>query len=209
MTAEEKIRESDYNLNKLKRTEPMTDEYFYEFNCFIASTRSILDHLLDDYNVKYNLGIPLDIRYLLGEFRKKSQKNPTACNFLKWYDFQYDEIIKNSTYGFLIEKRNLLLHRKTVKPKSFKLSIEFPKGATLNSTEGESYFPLMIGRNETTMKITTVDAKTGESKEREVEAKSTIECYLEENPNETIETICALFLDRIKKLVSDAHSQFD
>ena len=209
MTADEKIKESTYNLIELKSADRWSEIYMYKFNSFITSARSILDHLLDDYAIKYNLSIPVDTtNNLRTEFHKCAKANADAEKFIKWYDQEYHNIVKDPTYGFLLKKRNIILHRKTVKPNKFIIGMEFPQGATMASTTGPTYIPVMIPQNATKVPITTVDQKTGEKKVSEVEAKPILEPYLAENPSRTIQEICELLLATLRLMVSYAHSNF-
>ncbi|HSB57348.1 MAG TPA: hypothetical protein VLD38_06035 [Nitrosopumilaceae archaeon] len=210
MTAIEKLKESIYNLNNLKNMDKWNEAYFYAFNSFLASTRSILDHLLEDYNLKYNLGIDLEVYDLNGEFHKKSKGNENAEKFIKWYEDEYKKIKDEPNYGFLIKKRNIILHRKSIKPTKFKIGMNFPQGLTLTASEGKpasAIIPLSFDKNPI-VKITTTDKQTGEQSIREEKGIPILEYYLDENPNQTIDIICEAFLERLKKMVLDANENF-
>ena len=211
MTSNEKIKESQYNLNELKIVDKWSEVYLYKFNCFITSARSILDHLLEDYNVKYNLQINLESRNLKGEFHEKAKGNFNAEKFIKWYEEQYKKIIDEPSYGFLIKKRNIIVHRKTIKPSKFRIGMNFPQGLTITSKNGEAtdaVIPLTFDKKITKVKITTTNKQTGQQKEREIEAEPVMEYFFDENPDQQIDTICEILLEGITKMVEDAHANF-
>lgn len=210
MTSIEKIKESEYNLNKLKNTDKWSESYNYEFNSFITSTRSILDHLLNDYNIECDLQIPLDID-LKHTFQKKSKENPDIKKFIDWYELKYLEILHNPVFGFLVKTRNVIIHREKVQPNTFKITTKFPNGLTIKSTEGTSsdtVIPLMLDKKVTEIKITTTDKKTGQQKEEIIPIEPIMECYFKENHTQSIDVICELLLEEIKKMVFEAHSKF-
>lgn len=206
MTSKDKIHESDYNFMKLQKMEnKLSQEYIYEFNCFLSSTKSIFDHLLEDYNIKYNLGIPLhvDIRKA---FHEKAKSNSNAKKFIQWFEKEYTKIRSDSQYGFLLKERNITIHRRT--PKLDKFVIK-GKGFSISAKANEStdvrinafqFPPIGI--------ITTTNKETGEKTEKTMNVEATSECYLKGNPNQPIDIICQALLERIKKFVSDADNQF-
>jgi hypothetical protein len=105
MTAQEKIKEAEYFLRRLPSV-PI--EYItFEVSAFLTSTRSVLDHLLEDYRVRFNLG---DIRHLNEEhFESKARRqgNKTALAFIKWFRSQKQHIRENERYGFLLTLRDI------------------------------------------------------------------------------------------------------
>lgn len=213
MTANEKIEESEYHLKNMRNIGGWKKEFNYEFNSFISSTRSVLDHLLDDYATKFNLQIPLDAKDLRKEFRERSKGNSKAEKFSKWYQQEYDKIVNEPIIGPLIKKRNIVLHRKTVTPKKFVIGMKFPEPLVISTpaaagSAASASFPLTGDIENAKMKIVTTDLKTGEEKTREIEQKPTIELYLEDDHEQTVDVICKVLLNRIRKMVKDAQTQF-
>lgn len=207
MTADEKIRESEYNFKKLTSIDKMSEAFVWEFNSFITSSRSILDHLINDFITKFKFIIPKDAKDLRTEFHKQAKNNTVAKKFISWFEGEYANLIKNSDYGFLIKTRHLIIHRETVRPNKYRIGINFPQGLTVSSNTVTD-IPVTINHNSDTVKISSKDRTTGERKETEVQAEPIHEPYLSENPDKPIEEICRLFLDEIKKKVEYAHSNF-
>ena len=212
MTADEKIEESEYHLKNMKDMGGWKKEFNYEFNSFVASSRSILDHLLDDYTTKFNLQIPLETRELRSEFQKKSKGKQQAEEFWKWYQQEYDKIVNEPIIGSLLKKRNIVLHRKTITAKKYVIGVKFPEPLVISSPAGtatNASFPLTGDiDNIAKIEIVTTDLKTGEKKTKTIEQKPTIDMYLEDDHDQTIDVVCEVLLNRIKKMVKDAQTRF-
>lgn len=209
MTADEKIEESEYNLNKMRAVGGWKKEFIYEFNSFVSSTRSIFDHLLDDYANKYDLRIPLDAKVLRKEFRERSKGNPQADDFWKWFQQEYDKIMNDPIAGQLLKKRNVVLHRKTVTPKKFVIGMKFPEPLVISSPAGNATsasFPINDDLEKAKITVTQTDLKTGEKKITEIEQKPTIELYLEDDHKYPVDVICEALLDKVRQFVKDART---
>ena len=70
MTAKEKIEETEHNLRGLKRAVKLKT-FWFELSNFLASASSILDHLLEEYNHRYQLGIK---RVDIQNFKRRAEK---------------------------------------------------------------------------------------------------------------------------------------
>lgn len=118
MTAEDKIAEADYNLHKIRHLPIMQPEFKFELSNFLNSAQSIFWHLLEDYNLKFDLGLDyLDSK----KFKEKAIEldNQRALEFIQWYNDEYDKIKNNKQFGFLTKKRRLNVHKTSVMPKKF------------------------------------------------------------------------------------------
>ena len=115
MTAEEKIHEAEYNLQKLKNADPRKLQFRYELSNFLGSSQSALLFLLHDYCIKNSIKLSFSQRK---RFRNKSvvSGDKKWISFSKWYDGEYEKIEYNKEFGFLIEKRHLDINKKTTKP---------------------------------------------------------------------------------------------
>ena len=78
--------DAQYFLNKLK-SESLRDDLRPNITAFLAISRGIIDHLLEEYNVKFGL-IPLGEKLFPSTFEKaaKSPNNAPALAFIKFYN---------------------------------------------------------------------------------------------------------------------------
>ena len=79
----------------------------------MCSTRSILDYLLEDYNVKYGLKVTLDERLDKKIFEKvaMTRKNSNAMAFIKGYNSRLKKLKRDKIVELLLTKRNIKVHR--------------------------------------------------------------------------------------------------
>jgi len=207
MTFKWKIKESEYNLQKIIRMDQkLSNEYFFEINNFLSSAKSIFDHLLDDYALKYDLKIPLDTRNLRKTFHEKAKDNPEAEKFIGWFEQQYSEIVNNPQYGFLLKKRDISYHRKNLKPDKITIT---GKGFTVKAEPNQAVDVRIDIFSQNPKAIRTItDRKTLEKTEEILDINITQNPHFAENPDRTIETTCQLLLERIKKFALDANNLF-
>lgn len=124
MTVQDKILESEFFLDKIRQEYSKQTDVRHYFSAFLSSARSIGEHLLEEYNQKYSLGISLEDRLDAGIFRRiaRKQNNNNAIQFIQWFDNQIDRI-KQDQAGALWEKRNLNIHRETSRPNKIVVEI--------------------------------------------------------------------------------------
>jgi hypothetical protein len=82
----------------------------------MSATRSIPDYLLEDYNMKLGLNIPLTETLYLKDFRReaKTQNNRIAKKFIDRYDTELRKLYNDALGGLLMSKRNIEIHRTDV-----------------------------------------------------------------------------------------------
>lgn len=124
MTVQDKIAESEFFLDKIRQEYSKQTDVRYYFSAFLSSARSIGEHLLEEYNQKYSLGISINDRLDAGIFRRsaQSQNNANAIGFIQWFDNQITTI-KHDQVGGLWEKRNMNIHRETQRPNKIVVNI--------------------------------------------------------------------------------------
>jgi len=85
LTVEDQIKDAEYFL-KILRDKYSRDELRPNLTAFLAISRGVIDHLLEEYNARFGL-IPLDEKLNLDTFEKeaKRQSNQTALGFLQVY----------------------------------------------------------------------------------------------------------------------------
>lgn len=114
MTVDDKIRESEFFLQKIIDNYEKFPEMEYYFHAFVVSTRSIPDYLLEEYNQRFGLNISEEERDFRSIFTKKANdKGGDAKKFDKWYDQQISAINSDPTGRELWARRNLVIHRKS------------------------------------------------------------------------------------------------
>ena len=180
MTAEDKIAESEYNLDKLKNVDNPKD-FQFELSNFLSSSRSILDHLLEDHRIKFGLSICGDLTMRTFTTEAKKTHNSHALKFINWLDDERRKLRINKPYGFLWAKRNHSVHRNTVK---LDHGVFLEVGIT----------PILI------------DEITDEIANGDRNAKKFAWRFFNENLNEDALVVCSNFLAHIKKIVDYSKS---
>jgi len=178
MTAEEKLEEAYYNLDKVRHLPFLQHTFKFELSNFLSSSQSILWHLIEDYNIKFGLG--LSGKYSIENFKQKAKdtKNETALKFIQWFADEYNKLQQNHEYGFLVEKRHLNVHQKSVMPTKSILSDYTPRTFQAGTT---TEIPINFDMAES---------------------------VFDENPKANLRLICIKFLEHIRKIVQDAHRLF-
>jgi hypothetical protein len=113
MAVKEKIGDAKYFLDKIKNATERKD-FIPNLSAYLCSTRSILDYLLEDYNVKYGLKVTLDERLDKKIFEKvaMTRKNSNAMAFIKGYNSRLKKLKRDKIAELLLTKRNIKVHRK-------------------------------------------------------------------------------------------------
>ena len=108
MVAEQKIEEAECFLDKI--TQALTRKDFIpNLSAFLSATRSIPDYLLEDYNTKLGLNIPLTEKLYIDT--AINQGNQIAQRFIIEYKTQLNNIYNNPLGKLLTTKRNISIHR--------------------------------------------------------------------------------------------------
>jgi len=83
-----------YRLDKMKETYLIGD-FKHELGAFLSVIRSVPEHLLEDYNVKYSLNIP-DEKKLIKEFQTEAERldNKAALKFFEWWKKEMKKLRK-------------------------------------------------------------------------------------------------------------------
>ncbi len=87
---------------------------------FLSTARNIPDYILEDYNNKFGLGIPLTDNsgqrqkiLTRDTFRKeaRNKNNQDALKFIQFFDNEFSILMKEPVVKLLFEKRNITIHR--------------------------------------------------------------------------------------------------
>jgi len=122
MNADEKIKEAQFFLQKLKKYEFHMSVNDYYLNAFISSADSIPEYLLEDYQKAYLFHISLKERDLKKQFLEKACKNAvkgdlTALKFFQWYKERTKYIESSDQVGKVLSNhRNITIHREPTRP---------------------------------------------------------------------------------------------
>lgn len=188
MTADDKIKEAEFFLQKIIESYSEFPFIEYYFHAFVTSVRSISDYLLEDYNIKYNLKIPDNEPDFRKKFREKAYSvGGEALEFDKWHDRQITRIKSDPIGSDLWDKRNFIMHRGGEKLDDLSQRIsremgkDIPKGVAIGiqGYDGEPmrFFPTTV--------IYTKSLKWVDLKEA-----------------------CEKFLSLMKEMVLESHRQF-
>jgi hypothetical protein len=156
MTARDKLNEAAFLLEKIhapfKEAKPGQAIILIKnalrgwkayLSAFLSAMRSVPDHLLEDYNIKQSLGIPLIKKLYPQTLKRKANqlkdgnKRKHALNFLKWWKTRMTAMEKDPTCSFLINLRHISVHRRQVQPKTLKVTL-------FASREGEKSRPSIV-----------------------------------------------------------------
>ncbi len=80
MSARAKLEEANFFLEKLRALQTLPQdldkqrESRYFLNAFLSVARSVIDHLLEDYNIKFSLNIPLTKRMYPNTSKRRQKK---------------------------------------------------------------------------------------------------------------------------------------
>ena len=120
ITVNEKFEEARFFLERIK--EPLTPiEIGHYYSAFLSSVNSIFDHILEDANNKFFVGISLDENLDSRKFRMITEYsgNIRAKKFIDWYDDVFKLIRKTESGKIFHVKRNLNIHRRIETPTLF------------------------------------------------------------------------------------------
>jgi len=114
---EDKIKESEFFLTKLKNYQFEIEHFDYYFSAFLSSCRSISDHLLEHYNQKFSLGIGSKEKLTQWKFFEEATKkeNPDALHFIEWYTRELQKNKQDPIWVELNNNRNSNIHKKLLK----------------------------------------------------------------------------------------------
>jgi hypothetical protein len=131
MAVDQKIDNAEYFLNKIRNAKKRED-IIPNISAFLSETTSIPDYLLEDYNLKYGLGIK---RMYKNTFIEQAiiQKNQGAIRFIIEYISNFNELKKDPVVERLWHKRNVQVHSKH-DPLQANFSVNLPESVPDNDS---------------------------------------------------------------------------
>jgi len=203
MESERKLKGSEYHLKRMEELYGKDHEVFmYELEAFLIKTRSVLDILLYDFAEKLQLGIDRNRELNDHIFEETARKhgNDQAIKFIEWWRKRRDEV-KEKNFKPLLDKRNIAVHRGSVRPNIQKITLYDTAVATESIT--------IIKKNETG-NIIEIYESPGKSTVKPIEPKpAEIDWYFEEYPDKNILNVCREFLENIRQMVEEAKTNFN
>jgi len=213
MSADKKVLGAEYHLKNMKNYYIVDEQSFvYEVEAFLTKIRSIPDALLEDYNLKFGLGIGLDEKLYPKVFEEKVKTlkdekiQKEATKFLEWWKAQVAKFESDPLVKVFFDKRHISIHRTEVRADLKKvtitdtLSISDSVSVIKRDKYGNIYDDGSLAKIETDEpKSISPKPKTGDSK---------IEWCFKDYPNESIVDASQKVLDVMKQFVLDAKKNF-
>lgn len=213
MVAEQKIEESEYFLDKI--TQALTRKDFIpNLSAFLSASRSIPDYLLEDYNIKLGLNIPITEELYPNIFSKEAinQDNQTAQKFIKEYKTQLKNIYNDPLGKLLTTKRNISIHRTGVPVQGrFKRGIHETINISANvSIEVRDKYGNLKMRSEPTKSEKKPELRMTETLPDKTFSQNSdsVEWYFDDYQNDNVVITCNKFLDLIKSIVTAIQTKF-
>ncbi len=117
MTVIEKFQEAEFFLGKMKEELSAIETRHY-YSAFLSAVNSIFDHLLEDANNEYLIGVSLEEILNAKKFRTliHHSGNINAKKFIDWYDDVFKLIRKTESGKIFHVERNRNIHRQIQTP---------------------------------------------------------------------------------------------
>ncbi len=199
MSADQKIEETEYFLEKITQATTRRD-FVPNLSAFLSHARSVADYLLEDYNEKLGLNIPLSKKLFISTFKNEAnnQNNQSARNFITYYETEFNKLLKDPIGSLLMTKRNIEVHRTDV-PVQVKFNREISE--TISITDSISIEVRDKNGNLKTRSEPTSLENKPVSQNKPI--SHSVEWFFTDFKNDDVITVCSKFLDLMKSFVSD------
>lgn len=206
MSAKQKLEEAEFFLDKLHGLQSLPQdldkqtESKYYLAAFLSAAVSVLDYLLEDYNAKFSLNIPLTEKLYAETFQKAARKanNQPALSFIQWWKKE-KKLLENGPIGrLLVGKRHINIHRVQTKPDLAKIVVR----ESIHISESVEAKLFRDGKLVETRK--SAEQPSPSRKETEV----AFNWFFSEYPDEPVLTVCEKFLLGLTSLVLEAERRF-
>ncbi len=159
------------------------------------------EYLLQDFNLKFGLNIPLTERYFRREFQSKAKRtgNQAALQFISWWGKQLDLLREDPIGGLLIGKRNIDRHRTPVILDLTKIAVRLTIPVPKISYKVEVF-------QDGKLLETSGSAEQPSPNPKKTEITSGR--FFSEHPDESIVTVCEKFLAKLINFASAAEQKF-
>ncbi len=192
MVVSDKIEEAEFFLKQMSVVYPNSEMQHY-VSAFMSATKSIGDYLLEDYNQKFVLNIPLDEKLTIERFKKEAnrQNNLMAQKFIAYYEQEFDKIKKDPLASMFINKRNVNIHRKTT---------DKPMHANVNIQVGITESVEVVARDKDGNIIGR--RSTAPQEPPRSESKVEVKWFFSEYMSDEVPVVCEKFLSLMKTFAS-------
>jgi hypothetical protein len=178
-------------------------EFELSLRAFLAATRSIPDHLLEEYNVKFGFNIPLLDRNFRNSFCQKVIADPhkQVKDFLSFWDRQMKTIQDDphNPVNLLWSKRNIQIHRVSVRPDLVKVGVI----ETLTISDS-----VRVEKYNVQGELVGVSVSPPTPHEQSSSIPATIDWYFKDHDSEPILVLSEKALVVLKSFVDEAHTRF-
>jgi hypothetical protein len=206
LTVEDQIKDAEYFLDIL-RGKSSRDELRPNLTAFLAISTGIVDYLLEDYNVKFGLNIPLDQILYFWRFEQaaKRQNNQPALEFINFYRSEFNTLRDDRVGDLMFGKRNIAIHRK---PASLhgKFSVHIQESIHLEEKPSSVKTDKNGNIEQQSQAFSSQQnkQKVEDLTPSKVEAKS----FFTDCPNKEVADICREFLDLVRGFVDKMYKKF-
>jgi len=200
MDVKDTLERCEYHLERMKELYPKEEYFKKELNAFLPCVQSIPEHLLNDYQIKFGLNI-LDKEHLVEKFNTvaKRQNNLDAMTFYSWWKAEVDKLRKDAIGKVVLNKRDLTIHRKTIKPDLAKHEIT----DRINIID-----TVTVIKRDAKGKIYEISESPPEPKPTPIPSESRTDRYFKEIPEKTVIDVCQIIYALMSDLVKKAEIKF-
>lgn len=210
MNVDKKILAAQYHLANMKREYVTNEQHFiYETEAFLAKIRSIPDVMLEDYNQKFGLGIPLSNKLYPRTFESQAAAltDPTvrknALAFFTWWTGEMAKFQSDPFISLFFDKRHVSIHRIELHANLKKVTIT----ASIN-----------MSASVTVTKVDELDSDTPEKPEQDTSPAapshqptiedSKIDWFFNDYPAENILVASQKLLEIMRQFVCNTKARF-
>lgn len=207
MAAKQKIKEAEYFLDKV--TEAITrEDLLPNLSAFLSAARSIPEYLLEEFNSRLRLNIPLSDRLSIEIFWRKANRdqNKEALEFISTYDLEL-YALRNAPIGkLLFDKRNISIHRSNVPVRG-----QFKRGSHDNVPIGDSV-SIEVRDRDGKIKMQsepiTPEVKPRLLTDEESTPPDSTKWYFDDQHDYDVVITCEKFLDLVRSFVATLENEF-
>jgi hypothetical protein len=207
MVVDQKIEEAEYFLDKIKSA-TRREDFIPNLSAFLSATRSIPDYLLEDYNLKFGLGISLNDKLYPSTFKGTARKknNQNALKFIDQYSTEFGKLRQDKIGNLLIGKRDIKVHRTDV-PLKANFSANLTESVHIHDSVSIEVRD-KYGNLKMTSNSSNNDHQLPESKESGNKNTTTVKYYFTDNKNTDLVDVCNQFLQLMKTFRKNLKTKF-